>query len=122
MLSRLLLWFLFKDPGKFSEQICTKWRKKEEKPVAVEKKVSENKTSYHRTKQQRAEEVKIKNRIKALEKEIEELEGKKKKAEEQLSLPDVVSDYRRLNELCSEIKAMDEAIEAKYAEWEELNS
>jgi len=95
--------------------------KKVDKPVVVEKVVSENKTNYHRTKQQRAEEVKIKNRIKALEKEIEELEEKKKETEAQLALPEVVSDYQRLNELCLEIKTLDEEIEAKYAEWEELN-
>ncbi|MBP3284505.1 MAG: ABC-F family ATP-binding cassette domain-containing protein [Clostridia bacterium] len=95
--------------------------KKEDKPVVVEKTVSENKTNYHRTKQQRAEEVKIRNRIKSLEKEIEELEGKKKGVEEQLSLPEVVSDYQRLNKLCLQIKALDEEIEAKYAEWEALN-
>lgn len=96
--------------------------RKEEKTAVVEKAVSENKSNYHRTKQQRAEDVKIKNRIKTLEKEIEELERKKKLSEEHLSLPEVVSDYQRLNHLCLEIKSFDEEIDVRYSEWEELNS
>lgn len=55
----------------------------------------------YRTKSQRASDAKKKQEIQALETHIEELETKIKELEEQICLPEIASDYVKMNELCT---------------------
>ena len=86
--------------------------------VAVKEKNSENKNNFYRTKEQRAEEAKRRNRINSLEKEIQELEDIKKQLEEEMTLPDVISDYKKLGELSEKLKEIEIKTEELYGEWE----
>lgn len=95
--------------------------KKQPTVSIVKEKVSENKSSFYRSKEQRAEDAKKRNRVNFLEKEIDRLEVTKRGIEEEMTLPDVCSDYTKLNELCSKLKEIDSLLEQNYAEWERLN-
>lgn len=63
---------------------------------------SEN--SYYKSKAQRAEEAKRKNRIKELENKMAELEAREKEIIQEMSKPDILSDYIKLNELSNELE------------------
>lgn len=97
-------------------------KNKTEPPKTVQKKNdSEEKTSYYRSKKDRAEEVRIKNLIKKTESEIEELEEKIMLLEEEISSPEISSDYERLNEKCIELDSLKDLLSQKYEYWEEIN-
>lgn len=91
--------------------------KKQVIPVVSKEKNSENKNNYYRTKEQRAEEAKRRNRVNSLEKEIQELEENKKQIEEEMTLPDSISDYKKLSELSEKLKEIEIKTEELYEEW-----
>ena len=60
--------------------------------------------NFHRTKAQRSADAARRNRIKELEKQIESLEMKISELEEQLSLPEICSDYQKMQQVCAEME------------------
>ena len=95
--------------------------KKVEKVETIKKEQSENSKQYFKSKEQRAEEVKLQNKKKALEKRISELEEKIKEIQEEMSKPEISADYVKLNELCQEMEQYNKELEQKMEEWIELN-
>lgn len=95
--------------------------KRAEKVEVVKKEQSENSKQYFKSKEQRAEEVRVQNRKKALEREISELEGKIKKIQEEMSRPEVIANYLELNKLCEEMEGLNFDLEQKMEEWLKLS-
>ena len=95
--------------------------KRIEKVETIKKEQSENSKQYFKSKEQRAEEVKLQNKKKALEKRIAELEEKIKQIQEEMSKPEVSADYVKLNDLCGEMETYNQELEQKMEEWIELN-
>ena len=73
--------------------------------------------AYYRSKAQRSEEIKKKNRIKELEKRMEELGNREKEIMNLMSEPDVLSDYIKLNELSLELVKIKEENDMCMEEW-----
>ncbi len=59
----------------------------------------------HRSKAQRSADAARRNRMKELEREIEELELQIAAFEEQLTLPEVCTDYQKMHEVCDQLEA-----------------
>jgi len=81
------------------------------------KAVVKSENTYYRSKAQRAEEQKKKNRIKELEKKMAELEEREKEIMKAMSEPDVLADYIKLNELTEELNKIKEETDACMEEW-----
>ena len=75
--------------------------------------------SYARGKEQRAEAARIRARIKALEKRLEELETEIAGIEEQMTDPSL--GYETLQELCQQLDALHQEQDASMEEWVELS-
>lgn len=88
----------------------------------IKKEPSASSTSFYRSKEQRAEEAKKRTRISNLEKEIEQLEGKKNEIEKLMKSSEVISDYQELNKLCTELQEIDTKLNSTYEEWDKLIS
>ena len=73
--------------------------------------------SSHKSKAQRSADAARRNRIRELEQEIEALDGKIAELEEQLTLPEVCTDYQKMQEVCD---ALGEARAKSEADFEEL--
>lgn len=94
--------------------------KKTPKKEVIKKEQSENSKQYFKSKEERAREVKIKNKKNSLEKEISELENKIKLIQEEMSNPEIMADYIKLNELCQEMEENNDLLDMKMNEWLEL--
>ncbi len=68
------------------------------------------------------EKNRIKNKIKRLENDIESRENKIEELHTEMSKEDVCTSYVKLNELQIQVQKLEEEIEEKMLEWEELNS
>ena len=77
-------------------------------------------TNTYRNAKQRAEETNKKNKIKQLEKQMTELEQKQAQLQEQMSLPEIVSDYAKLSVVMQELKQVEDDYEQICLEWEQL--
>lgn len=64
----------------------------------------------------------IKNKIKKIENEIEELENENEIIKNKMLQDDISSDYVKLKELEEESNALQDKIDIKITEWEELNN
>lgn len=73
-----------------------------------------------KTKEQRRMEADRKNRIKELERLIEEAEEKTALIEEEMTKPEIFSDYELMNEKCRELENTKTALEEYYNEWSAL--
>ncbi len=99
-------------------------RNKEEKN---DESMTEEKSSNHKKKNtnneyfQKKEETKRKNKINKLELEIEQKENEIKLLKEKMQSEEICTDYMQLKELQDEITRVEEEIEAKMMEWEELS-
>lgn len=94
-----------------------------EKPVSAAKtEREERKNENFRTKKERAEEVKRKNRVKELEKRISALEEEQTALNAEIATPEVSSDYALLTQKCDRLTAISAEYESALAEWEELLS
>lgn len=85
-----------------AEQIIAE-REKQEKAKQL---VEEKKVKSYRTKEQRASDVKKRNRVKELENEIKRLETEMAAIQEELTAPDVCSDYQLMQEKCAALENM----------------
>lgn len=83
-------------------------------------KALENNTKVYRSKEQRAQDVKRKNEIKALEVEIDELQEKINSLEQELLLPEVYSDYQIMTEKCNQLEEFKNIMSEKFDLWTEL--
>ena len=97
--------------------------KAEEQEIKIKKQktAEEKNTKVYRTKEQRSADAARKQRIKAIEKEIEELESLQATLEEEITLPEITRDYQLLNEKCMLIEETKNKISELSDEWIELS-
>ena len=74
-----------------------------------------------RTKEMRRQEAMRKNRIRELEKLIEEGEAESLEIENEMTDEKVFSDYALMNEKCARLEELKKALEEYYEEWETLS-
>lgn len=77
--------------------------------------------SGFKTKEQRRADAMRKNRIRELEKLIEEAEELVLQVEEEMTLPEVFSDYELMNEKCKTLEETKKLLEEYYEEWSTLS-
>lgn len=71
----------------------------------------------YRTKNQRAEDVKRKQELKAVEAKIENLENEISDIESQLSIPEIASDYQKMSELCQSLDTKKQELSQLMDDW-----
>ena len=81
----------------------------------------ENKAKQYRSKEQRAADAQKRNRIRELEKEIEDTEVLIFELENAISDPEIASDYSKMSEKCKELEEAKTALDQKMDEWAELS-
>lgn len=86
-----------------------------------EKAYKENKARQYRSKEQRAADAQKRNRIRELEKEIEDTEVLIFELENDISDPEIASDYSKMSEKCKELEEAKTALDQKMDEWAELS-
>lgn len=86
-----------------------------------EKAYKENKARQYRSKEQRAADAQKRNRIRELEKEIEDTEVLIFELENAISDPDIASNYSKMSEKCKELEEAKTALDQKMDEWAELS-
>lgn len=91
------------------------------KRAEEEKAYKENKARQYRSKEQRAADAQKRNRIRELEKEIEDTEVLIFELENAISDPDIASDYSKMSEKCKELEEAKTALDQKMDEWAELS-
>lgn len=96
-------------------------REEEEASAAAAAAAKPKTDGGYRSKEERRLEVQRKNRIKELERLIEEAEERVARLEQEMTHEDVFSDYKLMNEKCSETEACRAELERYYEEWSELD-
>lgn len=91
------------------------------KRAEEEKAYKENKARQYRSKEQRAADAQKRNRIRELEKEIEDTEVLIFELENAISDPEIASDYSKTSEKCKELEKAKTALDQKMDEWAELS-
>ena len=91
------------------------------KRAEEEKAYKENKAKQYRSKEQRAADAQKRNRIRELEKEIEDTEVLIFELENAISDPEIASDYSKMSEKCKELEETKTALDQKMDEWAELS-
>lgn len=91
------------------------------KRAEEEKAYKENKARQYRSKEQRAADAQKRNRIRELEKEIEDTEVLIFELENDISDPEIASDYSKMSEKCKELEEAKTALDQKMDEWAELS-
>ncbi len=76
--------------------------------------------SNYRSKQERAEQTKIKSRLKQLEELMQSADEKIALLESEIASPDTASDYAKLAELCDELERTKQEHDSYFCEWAEL--
>ncbi len=92
-------------------------KEEEPKKPKEEKEKTEKPKSDYRSKEQRKLDVQRKNRLKELEKLIEETETEIAETEQAMTEENVFSDYVKMNELCEKLENMKNKLEEYYEEW-----
>ena len=83
------------------------------KRAEEEKAYKENKARQYRSKEQRAADAQKRNRIRELEKEIEDTEVLIFELENAISDPEIASDYSKMSEKCKELEEAKTALDQK---------
>lgn len=91
------------------------------KRAEEEKAYKENKARQYRSKEQRAADAQKRNRIRELEKKIEDTEVLIFELENAISDPEIASDYSKMSEKCKELEEAKTALDQKMDEWAELS-
>ena len=91
------------------------------KRAEEEKAYKENKAKQYRSKEQRAADAQKRNRIRELEKEIEDTEVLIFELENAISDPEIASDYSKMSEKCKELEEAKTDLDQKMDEWAELS-
>ncbi len=92
----------------------------DEKPREVAKPAPKTQGG-HRSKEQRRAEAQRKQRVSELENLIAEAEERISEIEEDMTKPEIFSDYEQMNALTDELRETNENLEEYYAEWETLS-
>ena len=103
-----------------AQQQVLQAQENEKKQAAAQAAYEQSKQQSHRSKQQRANDAKRRERIRALEKEIEQTEQLIAQLESEIADPALASDYALINEKCSQLDEARNSIEEKMDEWAEL--
>ncbi len=105
----------------YREQKLKEITKISENDNAQIKKMKQNTNQkQYRTKEQRAADVKRKQRIKELETEIESLECDISKLETEISTPDIAADYELCADKCRELEEKKQILDKRLEEWAEM--
>ena len=91
------------------------------KRAEEEKAYKENKARQYRSKEQRAADAQKRNRIRELEKEIEDTEVLIFELENAISDPEIASDYSKMSEKCKGLEEAKTTLDQKMDEWAELS-
>ena len=91
------------------------------KRAEEEKAYKENKERQYSSKEQRAADAQKRNRIRELEKEIEDTEVLIFELENAISDPEIASDYSKMSEKCKELEEAKTSLDQKMDEWAELS-
>lgn len=91
------------------------------KRAEEEKAYKENKARQYRSKEQRAADAQKRNRIRELEKEIEDTEVLIFELENAISDPEIASDYSKMSEKCKELEEAKTSLDQRMDEWAELS-
>ena len=75
---------------------------------------------YHRSKKQRAEAVRRKNRLIEVEQAISDHEYEIERLQASLAAPEISSDYQKVSEVCAQLEQTRERLNALIEEWAEL--
>ena len=102
--------------GTYAEYI-EKNESEEEKVVSKEPKEKKKNTDYLENK----ERNRAKNKIKRIENDIENKEKQIKEIQEKMTSDEICTNYVKLNELQQQITLIEQEIEQKMQEWEELS-
>ncbi len=102
--------------GTYAEYI-EKNESEEEKVVSKEPKEKKKNTDYLENK----ERNRAKNKIKRIENDIENKEKQIKEIQEKMTSDEICTNYVKLNELQQQINLIEQEIEQKMQEWEELS-
>ena len=102
--------------GTYAEYI-EKNESEEEKVVSKEPKEKKKNTDYLENK----ERNRAKNKIKRIENDIENKEKQIKEIKEKMASDEICTNYVKLNELQQQINLIEQEIEQKMQEWEELS-
>lgn len=89
-------------------------------PAPAVSKNSVQKEGYYRTKEERSADAKRRTRIKKIEEEISTLEEENDEINMALSMPEVTSDFRLLEEKCNRLEEIRKLLDALYEEYETL--
>lgn len=79
-------------------------------------------TAYKQAKEEAARQRKLKTQLQKTEAEIEELEARQNSLEEQLTLPEIISNYQKLGEINSQLEEVKEELLKALELWEELSN
>ncbi len=105
--------------GRFDEY--QEYKKRITQPAEeVKPSAAKPKTDY-KGKQRRSEEAKTRQRIRELERLIETAEGEIAALEQELTLPEVYQDYKRMQETCEKLEAAKRLHSDSFDEWAELS-
>ena len=108
--------------GGFDFYLEEKKRREEKRAQeAVSVRRDELPSSYHRSRQERAEQVKWKQRFHQLETQIEEAEERIAALQAEIADPETGWDYEKLSGLCAELEQEKNRHEEILAEWTELS-
>ena len=80
----------------------------------------QKKQNQYRTREQRAKDAARRNRIRELEKEIEQLEIDIFNLEQEISEPEISSDFALMSEKCTQLENCRTQLDEKMNEWAEL--
>ena len=87
---------------------------------ADERAPTQSQSSYYRSKEERAQDAKRRNRIKKIEDEISALEAEDASLNESLSTPAVTGDFALLTKTCARLEEIKNKLDELYAEYETL--
>lgn len=86
---------------------------------AAEKPKEEKKVEGFRSKKERAEEAQARNRVRDLEKKISVIEREIEEINAQISLPEIATDYAKLQPLLARLEESQETLSSLYEAWEQ---
>jgi ATP-binding cassette subfamily F protein 3 len=91
------------------------------KQEQLRKEYAEKKEKAFKTKEQRNIDAKVRQRIRDIEKQMEELQKEQETLEAELTDEKVISDYNLMNEKCTRINEIKELSNTLFDEWAELS-
>lgn len=92
----------------------------EEERAALQRKWEEDKKASYRSKKERAEEARVKARIKQIEADISSVESRENELNGRLSDPTVAADYQKLTSVLKELDEVKNKLEELYEEYSTL--